>query len=217
MAMEDIDAKVNEAEEKREQAAADAYDRIKRGQHWLDWMDIAEGLAVGRNKALRKAGTNDIQNPQYKRAFREWMKDRPWARDLDQPTRAHLFWSFDNRNDVERWRETLAANERLRLNHPTATKRRYEATHRETVNKDAAPQQSKADRMESEIMRLSEEVMTWRKRAETDGSLFDLKKDSVKDIITVVEGNVTSYRFQQLAKGMADRAAEIRKTSKHAG
>jgi hypothetical protein len=145
------------------------------------------------------------------------MKDRPWARDLDQPTRAHLFWCFDNRNDVERWRETLAANERLRLNHPTATKRRYEATHREIVNKDAAQRQSKTDRLENEIMRLSEEVVTWRKKAETDGSLFDLRKDTVKDIIVAIEGNVTPSKFQTLAKGMADRAAEIRKTSKHAG
>jgi hypothetical protein len=91
-------------------------------------MFVAEGLGVGRRWAQRRAGTDDIQSPHYKKAFKEWMRDRPWAKDLDNPTRAHLFWCLEWRNDIDQWRETLAANERARLNHPTAMKRRYEAT-----------------------------------------------------------------------------------------
>ena len=35
-------------DERKEKAAADAYVRIRSGQHWLDWMFVAEGLGVGR-------------------------------------------------------------------------------------------------------------------------------------------------------------------------
>jgi hypothetical protein len=38
-----------------------------------------------------------------------------WGRDLDKPTRNHLFWCADNRNNIEAWRETLGPNERARL------------------------------------------------------------------------------------------------------
>jgi hypothetical protein len=47
-----------ESEERKEKDAAEAAERIKRGQHRLDWMYIAEGLEVGRLKAMRRAGTN---------------------------------------------------------------------------------------------------------------------------------------------------------------
>jgi hypothetical protein len=129
-----------ESEERKGKDAAEAAERIKRGQHWLDWMYIAEGLEVGRLKAMRRAGTNRPIGSGYNKAFGEWLDPRPWARDLDKPTRTHLFWCVDHRNEIERWRETLARNERARLNHPTAMKRRYEATHRDTavVKKAAA-------------------------------------------------------------------------------
>jgi hypothetical protein len=58
------------------------------------------------------------------------MSTRPWALELDKPTRAHLFWCVDHRSEIEAWREILAQNERARLiNHPTAMKRRYETAH----------------------------------------------------------------------------------------
>jgi hypothetical protein len=208
---------VNVSEEKREQAAADAFERIKRGQHWLDWMDIGEGLAVGRTKAFRTAGTNNVQNPHYKRAFKVWMSERPWARDLDQPTRAHLFWCVDNRNDLERWRETLATNERARLNHPTATKRRYEAAHRGGKDPAAPAKETERDRLLGEIKRLTAEKDAWRKRAEAEGSLFDLKKDTIPDMVRTISGNLADHRFNALTKGLVEEQARRKAERKQAG
>jgi hypothetical protein len=82
-------------------ASGDVAERIKRGQHWLDWMYIAEGLEVGRVKAMRRAGTNRPIGAAYNRAFGDWLNERPWARDIDKPTRNHLFWCADNRNAIE--------------------------------------------------------------------------------------------------------------------
>ena len=52
-------------------------------------MYIAEGLEVGRLKAMRRAGTNRPIGSGYNKAFGEWLNPRPWARDLDKPTRTH--------------------------------------------------------------------------------------------------------------------------------
>jgi hypothetical protein len=95
------------SEDRKEQEAAEAAERIKKGQHWLDWMRIAEGLEVGRMKAMRRAGTNAPTGSAYNKAFGQWLDERPWARELDKPTRNHLFWCADRRNDIEAWRETL--------------------------------------------------------------------------------------------------------------
>jgi hypothetical protein len=214
----DADTLASAAEERKEQAAADAYDRIKRGQHWLDWMDVAEGLATGRTKALRRAGTNNVQSPVYKRAFKEWMKDRAWARDLDQPTRAHLFWCIDNRNDIERWRETLASNERARLNHPTALKRKFEAAHRDA--KAPSPEgakETRSQKLEREIERLTDEREAWRKKAQTDGSLFDLMKDSAADIASAIAASVTFHKLTAIQKAIAEQIRRLKAEEKHAG
>jgi hypothetical protein len=42
---------------------------------------------------------------------------------------------------------------------------------------------------------LTFEVEAWRKKAEADGSLFDLKKGSVKVITTTIAGNVSLHRL----------------------
>jgi hypothetical protein len=174
------------SDERKEKAAADAYVRIRSGQHWLDWMFVAEGLGVGRRWAQRKGGTDDIQSPHYKRAFKEWMAPRPWAKDLDSPTRAHLFWCLDWRNDIDQWRETLAQNDRAKLNHPTAMKRRYEATHRERENA-VDPNAPKKETSREALVRENEDLWARVKKLERqreagDGNLFDLERDKPEDI-----------------------------------
>jgi hypothetical protein len=172
------DDQTTESEDRKEKDADEAAERIKRGQHWLDWMYIAEGLEVGRVKAMRRVGTNRPIGAGYNRAFGDWLNERQWARDLDKPTRNHLFWCADNRNAIEAWRETLAQDERARLNHPTALKRRYEAARKVAEAKAGAPQPEKFAR-EQEVERLRADIeMRDReidrpktKRAE-DGSLF---------------------------------------------
>lgn len=205
--------------ERKYKAAAEAYDRIRRGQHWLDWMFIAEGVEEGRYEALRRAGTNDVRNPKYKKAFKEWMRDRPWAHDLDAPTRAHLFWCLDHRNEIEVWRETLSANVRATLNHPTTMKRKYEATHREADEKSAAPgaKETRAQKLEREIDRLTDEAEVWRKRAQTEGSLFDLKRDTVKDIARTIAEQMTPGRLKALQQALAEEIARLKAVRAQAG
>jgi hypothetical protein len=56
-----------------------------------------------------------------------------------------------------------------------------------------------------------------RKRAETEGSLFDLKKDTATDIARTIAGNVSPHRLQSLSKALIEEIARRQAEQKQAG
>jgi hypothetical protein len=48
-------------------------------------------------------------------------------------------WAADHRSEIEAWRDTLAQNERDKMNHPTTLRRKYEATHKVVAVDPNAP------------------------------------------------------------------------------
>lgn len=205
----------NEHERRAEEAAAEAADRIKRGQHWLDWLTIGDGLVIGRLKAMRRAGTNRPEGSTYNRAFGDWLDAHKWARDLNKATRNHAMWSADNRAAVDSWRATLASNVREAMNHPSVVKRRFEAEHK--IKVDAKPRQSAKEKYEAEIVRLEEENTKMRRQLERDGSLFDLRQDPVAGIARVIAETVTPYRLGELKKALESEIARVKTLRKQAG
>jgi hypothetical protein len=155
------------------------------------------------------------------------LNERPWARDIDKPTRNHLFWCADNRNAIEAWRETLAQNERARLNHPTAMKRRYEATHKVADTKGAAPkpqkvaQEREVERLKAAVEMRDREIEWLKTKAAEDGSLFDIAKTKPDQIARIVLENVGLARTRNLRNALiqAIDASEgkAREKSKQAG
>jgi hypothetical protein len=208
-----VDIEITESDARKEALAAEAFQRIRSGQHWSDWMFIADGLIVGRNWAMRRAGTNQPIGRAYNTAFSEWMASRAWARDLDKKDRGDLFWCADHRSEIEAWRENLAQNVRSRLNHPTALRRRYEAEHRP----EAAPVPKKETKVEA-LVRENEELWAKVKKLERSdpGSLFDLRNDRVEDIARVIAEHMTHDRLKRLQKAIAAEIANQRKPA-HAG
>ena len=204
------------SDERKERAAAEAMRRIKSGQHWRDWMAVAEGLGVGRSKCLFAVGTNNVQNPKYKREFKGWMAAQPdrWPLDLDSPTRTHLFWCLDFANEIERWRDTLAQNERAKLNHPTAMKRRYEAAHRDvavvaakakTKTDAEIARDEELDKLKGEIEMRNREIDFLKTKPTTDGGLFDLNLDTALNIAKTIRGNTSLAR----ARGIRDALTRV--------
>jgi hypothetical protein len=86
-------------------------------------------------------------------------------------------------------------------------KRRYEATHRSDDAAREKPPETERDRLLREIERVTAERDAWRKRAETEGSLFDLKRDTVADIAHTIAGNVSPNRLQSLSRALIDEIA----------
>ena len=175
------DADTTEREAEKEEKAAAAAERIKTGTHWADWMYVADGLMVGRAKAMRHAGTNQPIGSAYNKAFGNWMADRPWARELDKATRNHAFWCADHRSEIEEWRAGLAQNQRALLNHPTTVRRKYEAAHKDEVKNPLKVKETKTEALVRENEDLWAKVKKLEHQVESgDGSLFDLRRDSIE-------------------------------------
>ena len=150
-----------------ERLAAEAFERIRTGQHWRDWTLVAAGLNAGRDRAMREAGTNQAMGRRYNEAMGRWMDRNPWSRKIDKATRNHLLWVADHLAQIEAWRETLAANQRDKLNHPTTIKRQYENAMRvaELAKAGAPAKLSPVAQYKEALAASQEEVEIWKKRA----------------------------------------------------
>lgn len=204
---------MDELNEQKERAAAEAWERIKSGHHWSDWRVIAEGLEVGRDKALHETNSNKPFGRAYTTAFKAWLDQRPWARELANPTRAHLFWYVDHAAAVETWRDTLASNQRMAWTHPTTVKRKFEQM-TAIKNPEKSEKLSSAAKQKLEIIRLQEENDQLKKRAD-GGSLFDLKRDRPEDIVRVIIDTVSNGKLKQIIKLLTEGYKN--KYSAHAG
>lgn len=200
-----------------ERLAEEAYERIKTGQHWRDWTYVAQGLAAGRQKAMREAHTNQPSGRGYNEAFSRWMNTRPWARSLDKATRAHLLWVADHLVEIEGWRETLAQNQRDQWNHPTTVRRAYERAKKQdreqTAGEESKP--STMAQLKTSLVESQEEAATWKRRAEESGSLFDLRRDTPEDIARALVESCTPSRAEKIAKAIRDELK--RQKAAHAG
>jgi hypothetical protein len=197
-----------ESEARKEALAAEADDRIKRGAHWDDWCFVADGFAVGRNKAMRRAGTNQPVGSAYNRAFGDWMAERSWAKNTDKATRNHLLWVADHRSEIEAWRATLSRSERDRINHPTTLRRKWDAAHRPNAADHKSPKkETKAEALQRENAELWDKV----KRMERDGgSLFDLNQTPLKDIAKIMGEHMGLGRLTRLQQEIGKEIAALK-------
>jgi hypothetical protein len=206
-------------EEARAQEAADAADRLKRGQSWDDWLKIGTFLNIGRNKAMLRAGTNEPIGARYIKAFSEWMAVYPWIGDIDKATRVHAMWAVDHVDDLTRLRENMGLTQRLACNHPTSMRRRWDKAQKD--GNKAAPtagkKESRADVIQRELEAVAAERDKWRHKAEKDGSLFDLKQDTVKIIAATIASNMTIYRLRELHKALQAEIDRVKLAQKQAG
>jgi hypothetical protein len=171
---------------KLEDAAA-ADERIRRGDHFNDWLALGVGLMTLRIAAMRAVGTNEPQGPPYRRKLTELEAPFPWT-NRDKATRAHAVWLAENIARVNAWRDTLASNKREALNHPSAVKRAYEAAHRAPTEAKPDGKQSPTDRikeMEGKIADLEERNA--HLEGKVDGGTFDFERDSFESIKAVID------------------------------
>ena len=206
-------------EEARAQEAADAADRLKRGQSWDDWLKIGTFLNIGRNKAMSRAGTNEPVGARYIKAFSEWMAVYPWIGDIDKATRVHAMWAVDHVDDLTRLRENMGLTQRLACNHPTSMRRRWDKSQKEgdKVAPTAGKKESRADVIQRELEATAAERDKWKRKAEKDGSLFDIKNDSVKIIAQVMFQNMSVPRIRELTKALQNETERRKAVQKQAG
>jgi hypothetical protein len=204
-------------EELKAQEAADAADRLKRGQSWDDWLAIGTFLNIGRNKAMTRGGTNEPIGARYIKAFSEWMGVYAWIGDIDKATRTHAMWCVDHLEELARLRENMGLTQRLTCNHPTTMRRRWDKAQKELDKPKAEKKEPKSVALERELEAVAAERDKWRHKAEKDGSLFDLKQDSTKIIAATIASNMSSYRLRELHKALQVEIDRIKSAQKQAG
>jgi hypothetical protein len=204
-------------EEARAQEAADAADRLKRGQSWDDWLKIGTFLNIGRNKAMSRAGTNEPIGARYIKAFSEWMAVYAWIGDIDKATRTHSMWCVDHGDELAKLRENMGLTQRMTCNHPTTMRRRWDKAQKEVDKAPTAKKESRADVIQRELEAVAAERDKWRHKAEKDGSLFDLKNDSTKIIASVIVQNMSPHRLRELMKALEAENVRRKAVQKQAG
>jgi hypothetical protein len=204
-------------EELKAQEAADAADRLKRGQSWDDWNKIGVFLNIGRNKAMLRAGTNEPIGARYIKAFSEWMAVYPWIGDIDKATRTHAMWCVDHGDELAKLRENMGLTQRLAANHPTTMRRKWDKSQKEVDKAPTAKKESRADVIQRELEATAAERDKWRHKAEKDGSLFDLKNDRPKDIAAIMFQNMSVPRVREVIKALQDEAGRRKAVQKQAG
>ena len=108
--------------------------------------------------------TNVPNGKGYNAAWDQLSKHVPTVRDLDKAARSAAVWMAQNWDAIDTWlRDTtkVSPQERLKMNHPTVVKRRYDAAHQPKPDTTSPPRENNAQT----IIRLQEELDAARKRS----------------------------------------------------
>ena len=100
-------------------AGQQAWARLQAHQTWDDWKVVGFALAEGRTKAMAAAKTNQPKGSRYNKIYSNWLGARGFS-DLGKSTRARLLQCTENIAAIDAWLQTLKADKRLKLNHPTS-------------------------------------------------------------------------------------------------
>ena len=207
----------SEYEARIEREAEAAALHLKSGQQWSDWLAIGRLMVVGRNKAMLRGGTNEPIGARYNKAFGEWLDQRQWLRDIDKATRSHAMWCVDHEGELVTLRENMGQTKRDSANHPTTMRRAWERMQKEGEKDPAAKKETKAQKIERELEAVSAERDKWKREAEKDGSLFDLKQDPAGLIAKVIVAHVTPYKVGEILKALTAERDRLKAVKKQAG
>jgi len=98
-------------------------------KNFADWWIIAEGFLEIRHAASVMTGTDDIQNPNYKKQFSA-LVGRTKLTVVDAVTRSKLMDLAVHRRDVDLWWSTLTPEQRLKWSHPTTVWKNWKAANK---------------------------------------------------------------------------------------
>ena len=99
--------------------AKEAWGRLKSRATFADWLAVGRAIEIGKQAALRAAGTNRPVGSKYNKAMGKWLKDNGLA-EVTPAERYRILLILENVGEIEEWRDGLDDAKRRRLNHPGA-------------------------------------------------------------------------------------------------
>jgi hypothetical protein len=126
------------------------------------WREVGQSACDLQAAAMEMADTNKPTGAGYNRAWKKLADHVQHIRDMPTPERTHAMWLASQWEPVNTWLCTLASNERLRLNHPSAVRRRYDLAHKVPGNDQDRPESTRV-KLQDQITKLTEELDAARK------------------------------------------------------
>ncbi len=182
--------------------AAEAWERLERGQAFADWLAVGASLETDRVEAMREAHVNKPQGKGYCAAFSRLVARRPFAK-LEQTTQARLLEVMEHGTEVEAWLATLPLSKRLQLNHPHSVLRAWKAATKVPDPNKPKPE-SAVSKLNASIATLEEENHRLKRDIERGGGDLWTSKDRAKDIAKVMIGKLSRAKAEAVAHAMLE-------------
>ena len=108
-------------------AGAAAWESLNKAERetYPRWKAIAAALAIGRNHALRAAGTDIPNGAHYTAALTDWLTKNFGNRPMPKATRYWCLRLHENLGAIEEWRATLPETKRAKLVNPLSVCRAW--------------------------------------------------------------------------------------------
>jgi hypothetical protein len=179
--------------------AQEAACRLIAGASYQDWVMVGRALLIGRAHSMYEAGTNKPQGSRYAACFSRWLTETKLDKVADKGTRSRLLDLLDHIEDVEKWRQTLATNRRLELNHPNTVWRHWQRS-KVVPDPNKAQKPSPFAAVKQSLIESQEEVA--RLKEANGGNLFT-PKTSAKDVVRILRETFSTSKFDEIRRLIA--------------
>jgi hypothetical protein len=175
---------------------------------WSGWKHIAVALAIGSERAQRKAKTTNLKDYQYRMLMGQFLR-KTGLIFINKYDRSCAVRMLDFWEDVEAWRASLTESRRRALNSPTDVWREYHGdmtaaaetgvawTPRTGAKKRAFPSMLEQMAALQEALDAAEER---RDRAEAEANFFSELADEVANRAKMTDAQVAAIRAEVRAK-----------------
>ena len=192
------------------------WERMGAGGHLDDWLAYYPGLAIRRTLAMRLAHTNSPVGKRYADAFRELMKAD--GLDANHSLSAVLWLGEDpeRMRILRELRDAMTPGQRSRLNSPIAARQKVERILKacpggteDTVR--VSPVGLLKKQITEQAIQIAKLEAKLAKQAEGQ---FDIKRDNADNIAAAIIGNISEYKAEAIATGIATRLKKMRQKQK---
>jgi hypothetical protein len=171
--------------------ARDALISLKRD--FEQWRTMGHGLRLLREKAGCIGGRNTFDDLREQAGLGE-------KQGLKRSVASKLLRVMSELDAVEKWRATLTAQQKLEWSSPSAILKHCPVFNRLTApagERKVSPY-AKLQQAHAAVLEENDRL----KRRSEEGSLFDLKNDTVETIADTIVGNVSPGRAEKIARAI---------------
>jgi hypothetical protein len=165
---------------------------------WNDWKKDGAAFVIGRATAMRDAHTNVPKGRGYNAALRAWQKKHGFEGLDDTGDQTRLFRCMEHLAEIEPWL-AKPENKKIRLDHPSAIWRRWQASLKPPVSDDEK-KPSPVQKLKDELVNLQAANDRMAREIERGGGDLWTPEDRPRDIARIILGKLTKTKAEKVAR-----------------